>query len=150
MKLVILRYLLDTNVLVYLYDAGNQVKREVAKTLVRRLSDLRSAALPTQALAEFSNVALRKLNPPLDPQFVYTQVAQFETAFPIFPLTPAIVLEALRGVRDHRMSYYDAQIWAAARLAQIPIVLSEDFPSGAMIEGVRFLDPFAPGVAEVL
>ena len=27
-----------------------------------------------------------------------------------------IVLEALRGVRDHQISYYDAQIWASARL----------------------------------
>lgn len=38
----------------------------------------------------------------------------------------------------------DAQIWAAARLAGITIVLTEDFNSGAVIEGVRFVNPFTP------
>lgn len=41
------------------------------------------------------------------------------------------------------MSYYDAQVWAAAKLNQVPVVLSEDFPSGATVEGVTFLDPLA-------
>jgi predicted nucleic acid-binding protein len=63
--------------------------------------------------------------------------------FPVLPLTPAVVLEAVRGVRDHLFSYYDAQIWALARLNQIGAVLSEDFSAGAVIEGVRFIDPFS-------
>ena len=42
-------------------------------------------------------------------------------------LSPMIVLEAVRWVRDHRMAYWDAQVWATARLNQIPTVLSEDF-----------------------
>jgi len=41
------------------------------------------------------------------------------------------------------MSYWDAQIWASARLNQIPLILSEDFDAGAIIEGVRFVNPFA-------
>ena len=54
-----------------------------------------------------------------------------------------LVPDAVRGVGDHRMSYYDAQVWAAAKLNQVPVVLSEDFPSGATVEGVTFLDPLA-------
>jgi predicted nucleic acid-binding protein len=57
-------------------------------------------------------------------------------------VTPQIVLEAVRGVRDHWFSFWDAQIWAAARLNQVPVVSSEDF-TGAVVEGVRFVDPFA-------
>jgi predicted nucleic acid-binding protein len=45
-------------------------------------------------------------------------------------------------VNDYQFSFWDAQIWAAARLNHIPVVLSEDFNSGAVIEGVRFVDPF--------
>jgi len=56
--------------------------------------------------------------------------------------TPLIVLEAARGVRDYQFNYWDAQIWAAARLNQIDTILSEDFNTGAMIEGVRFVNPF--------
>ena len=56
-----------------------------------------------------------------------------------------VVLEAGRGVRDHHLSYYDAQIWAAARLNQVPLVFSEDFQDGRVLEGVRFVNPFTPG-----
>jgi len=41
------------------------------------------------------------------------------------------------------LAYYDAQIWAAARLNQIPVVFSEDFNSGSTLEGVQFVNPFA-------
>jgi len=39
--------------------------------------------------------------------------------------------------------YYDAQIWAIAFLYQIPVVLSEDFNTGAVVKGVEFRNPFA-------
>ena len=48
----------------------------------------------------------------------------------------------MRGVKDHRFGYYDAQIWAIAKLNQVPVVLSEDFASGASVEGVTFSNPF--------
>jgi predicted nucleic acid-binding protein len=59
----------------------------------------------------------------------------------VLPLTPAVVLEAVRGVRDHRLSYFDAQVWAAAKLGQVNIILSEDFNTGATLEGVSFVNP---------
>jgi predicted nucleic acid-binding protein len=62
----------------------------------------------------------------------------------VIDLTPIIVLEAARGVRDHQLSYYDAQIWAAARLNQAPVVFSEDFQHQQTLEGVRFINPFSP------
>lgn len=49
--------------------------------------------------------------------------------------------EVLRGVQEHNFSYYDAQVWAAARLGQVAGILSEDFNTGATIEGVQFVDP---------
>ena len=41
------------------------------------------------------------------------------------------------------MAYYDAQMWAIARLHQIPNLLTEDMDSGAIIDGVMFLNPFS-------
>ena len=58
---------------------------------------------------------------------------------------PLIVLEAARGARDYDMAYYDAQIWASARLNQVATVFSEDFSDGQTLEGVRFVNPFAAG-----
>jgi predicted nucleic acid-binding protein len=56
--------------------------------------------------------------------------------------TKSIVLEAVRGLQRHRLSYWDSLIWATAKLNDVPNVLSEDFNDGALLEGVRFLNPF--------
>jgi predicted nucleic acid-binding protein len=45
---------------------------------------------------------------------------------------------------SHGFSYWDAQLWACARLHHTRLVLSEDFTDGQVIEGVRFVDPFRP------
>ena len=139
-----LRYLLDTNVLVYCFDAGDPARQNRALDVLARVGHRPSAVLPAQALAEFSSVALRKLAPPFSADEVYRQVDFYERTFPVVPLTASVVLEAVRGVRDHGFAYYDAQIWAVAHLNQIPVVLSEDFQTGASIEGVTFMNPFEP------
>lgn len=71
------------------------------------------------------------------------QAQRLVRAWPVHDVTPFIVLEATRGVRDHQLAYWDAQIWATARLNQIPVVFSEDFNSGSVLEGVQFVNPFA-------
>ena len=65
-------------------------------------------------------------------------------AFPVLPLTGPVVLEALRGVGEHMLSYYDAQIWAVARLGQVGVVLSEDFSPGTVLDGVSFTNALEP------
>lgn len=138
------RYLLDSNVLVYALDAREPEKRERARAVIRGVALAGSGALPAQALSEFSNVCLRKLEPPLAPEEAQREVERLSLAFPVLSLTAMVVMEALRGVREHRFSYYDAQVWAVARLGQVPVVLSEDFNPGAVIGGVSFVDPFHP------
>ena len=141
-----IRYLIDTNVLLYPMDARDPWKQSRAEQLLLHLARTESAALSIQALSEFASVALRKLIPPLSPKEASQQLERLIEAFPVFPLTPAVVLEALRGVERHGLSFYDAQVWAVARLQGIPLILSEDFPSGAVLEGVGFLNPFDPAL----
>lgn len=86
-----------------------------------------------------------KLEPPLSADETFRQIELYERAFPVVPLTSAVVLEAVRGVRDHNFAYFDAQIWAVARLNQIRFVLTEDFSTGATVEGVTFLNPLPSG-----
>lgn len=138
------RYLLDTNLLVYTVDRRVPEKRERAVEVVRRAGRSGSAALPAQVLAEFSSACLRKLEPRPEPEAVRAEVDRLLVAFEVFPLTGAVVLEAVRGVRDHMFSYYDAQIWAVARLGQVGAVLSEDFNPGAVLDGISFANPLDP------
>ena len=137
------RYVLDTNVLVYALDRREPEKRDRAREVLRRVG-ASGAVLPAQVLSEFANVCLRKLEPRPDPAAVQREVERLLLAFPVLPLTGPVVLEALRGVREHLLSYYDAQIWAVARLGQVGVVLSEDFNPGAVLDGVSFANPLDP------
>ena len=51
---------------------------------------------------------------------------------------------AMRAVDDHRVAFWDAMIWAVAREAGCRYLLSEDFQHGRTLEGVTFVNPFAP------
>ncbi|MGD2148111.1 MAG: PIN domain-containing protein [Anaerolineae bacterium] len=135
--------LIDTNLLVYVYDLSELNKRRQALEVLQRVRDANSGVLSAQVLSEFYNTVTRKLAPPLPPVKAEAQVQAFARMWPVVPVTAQVVLEAIRGVREYQFSFWDAQIWAAARLSQVSVVLSEDFNSGAVVEGVRFVDPFA-------
>lgn len=94
-------------------------------------------------LAEFFVNVTRKLEPPLRIEEAYERLQNYLLSWEVLDLTGAIVLEAVRGTRSYQMAYWHAQIWASARLNQIPVVFSEDFAHGTVIEGVRFVNPLA-------
>lgn len=133
---------IDTNILVYAHDKRDATKQRRARALLAELARAGTAALPAQALDEFSSVMLRRLRPPAHPAELIREVEWLMRGFAILPLTLQVVVEALRGVRDHGFGFYDAQIWGVARLAQATVLLSEDFPSGEVRDGVRFINPF--------
>jgi predicted nucleic acid-binding protein len=126
-------------------DRREPVKRDRVIEVLRRVAGAGCAALPAQVLSEFANACLRKLEPRPDPAAVRREVERLLLAFPVLPLTGPVVLEALRGVREHLLSYYDAQVWAVARMGQMAVVLSEDFNPGAVLDGVSFTNPSTPG-----
>jgi predicted nucleic acid-binding protein len=135
--------LIDTNLLVYLFDSGSPGKALQARQVLERLELTGSGRLSVQSLAEFLQVTTCELDPPLSRAEALAQVSLFTRMWPVFDLTSLIVLEAARGARDHGLAYYDAQIWAAARLNQVTVVYSEDFSDGQVLEGVRFVNPFS-------
>jgi predicted nucleic acid-binding protein len=137
--------LVDTNLLVYLYDTHSPQKAAQARRVLDRLELTRTGRLSVQNLAEFLHVSTHKLDPPLSRAEALSQVALFIRMLPVFDLTALIVLEAARGARDHGLAFYDAQIWASARLNQVTVVFSEDFNDGQVLEGVTFANPFAEG-----
>ena len=135
--------LIDTNVLVYAHDPRDQTKQDRAIAILAHLAERQGVVLSTQVLAEFFVATTRRLPEPLTADEAQAQVERFLRFFPILDITGAIVLEACRGVRDHGLSFWDAQIWGTARLNGIPLILSEDFSDGRYLEAVRFRNPFA-------
>jgi predicted nucleic acid-binding protein len=139
--------LLDTNVLVYAHDRGEFEKQGRAILLLEQLRSAGVGRLCVQVLAEFFWATTRGKAPLLTVEQAHQQVVDLTQVWRVFDLTTQIVLEAVRGVRDHQLSYWDAQIWAAAKLNQVNLVLSEDFQSNRVIEGVRFVNPLDPSFA---
>src|SRR4030042_5391442 len=101
--------LIDTNLLIYLYDQKQPDKQAQAQRVLEQLELTRSGRLSVQALAEFFSVATRKLSPSLTSAEALDQVTLFTRLWPVFDLTPMIVMAAGRGVRNHKLSYYDTQ-----------------------------------------
>ncbi len=139
--------LIDTNVLVYAYDRGEHVKQNQAILVLEHLQAASAARISVQSLAEFFRATTRGNIPILTIEQAREQVQELARSLPVLNLTPQIVMEATRGVRDLQFPYWDAQIWATAKLNQIPVVFSEDFASGSNREGVGFVNPFAADFA---
>ena len=136
------RIFLDTSLFVYAYDVTALTKSDLALDLVDRIGTARAGILSTQVLSEFFNTVTRKLPVPLSLAEGRKRVEALSRAWTVAPVTDLVVLEAIRGVEQHQLSFWDAQIWAAARLNRAEVLLSEDFQDAALIEGVRIKNPF--------
>ena len=141
------RFFVDTNILVYVYDRRDPDRRDSAIALLRALAHTQAVAVSTQILGEFFWTVTRRIPDPLSPAEAAAVVSRHARTWQVLDLTWATVQEALRGATDHQLSYWDALIWATARLAGIPVVMSEDFQDDREIEGVRFQNPFPQAAA---
>lgn len=136
------RILVDTNILVYAYDHSEPEKQGQALSILERLVTAKTGVISTQVLAEFFVTVTRKIQLPLSAAQAYERIGNYLRSWTVIEVNGWVVLEAVRGVRDYQFSYWDAQIWATAKLSQISVVYSEDFNVGAVIEGVQFINPF--------
>lgn len=115
-----------------------------ALELVDHLVARRAGVISTQVLAEFFSTVTRPTHMLLSIEEAEARLNYYVQFWEVMNLTSDIVLEAVRGVRAYHFSFWDAQIWAAARMRGIQVVFSEDFSSGVTIENVRFENPLVP------
>ena len=134
--------LVDTNVLIYAHDPADPVKQPKAIQVLDHLHTHGIGRLTTQALGEFFAATTRGTRPLLTVAKASEQIDNLALSWILFDITPLVVIEAVRGVRVHKLSYGDAQFWATARLNQTPVIFTENFTVGGALEGVRFVNPF--------
>jgi predicted nucleic acid-binding protein len=137
--------MLDANVLVYAEDAREPSRAATAEQLLSQLIKQGLAVVTPQVLGEYWLTVTRKLVPAMSLDSAEARIHVYRSFMRVLPYDSVIVAEAVRGARAYGFHYYDAQIWAAARLASVDTVFSEDFADGSQIEGVRFVNPFAQG-----
>ena len=136
------RILLDTNVLVYVYDTSAPLKRSLARSTLGALAEAGAGAVSTQVLSEFFSVTTRLT---LNPQEALVELQHQVQVWTVLQVTTEVILAAARAVRDHQLNFWDAQLWAAAKVHGLGTIFSEDFNSGSTLGGVRFVNPFEPG-----
>jgi hypothetical protein len=92
--------LIDTDLLVYAHDRGEFIRQGRAIEVLSQLQAIGSDSLSVQCLAEFYSVAICGCEPMLSVVDPSTQVARLARVWPVIDVTPQIVLEATRGVRE--------------------------------------------------
>lgn len=136
--------LVDTNVLVYAYDRSEPTKQRLALAVLDLLVNTQRGVLTTQVLGELFVTLTRKLTERMTVEQAGERIHHYVLSWPVLDVTRLIVLEAVRGTQLHRLSFWDAQIWATARLNQIPVIFSEDFGADRTLDGIRVVNPFSP------
>ena len=131
---------LDTNVLVYAFDRGDERKRAIAQEILDDGSI--GIVVSAQVLSEFYWVVTRRLTPPLAEDVAHDVVHHLAES-EVVPIDGALVDAAIGLSRRHRLALWDAAILVAANRAGCHEVLSEDLNDGEVVAGVRIRNPFA-------
>ena len=137
----------DTNVLVYAYDAGEPLKQPVACHWLERLWREQAGRTSIQVLSEYYVTLTRKIKPALDPTEAWDHVRDLLTWNPQ-PVDAALLARGREVEARYRLSWWDSLIVAAAQLQDCAILLSEDMQDRAIYGSVTVRNPFVASVSE--
>jgi predicted nucleic acid-binding protein len=130
----------DTNVLVYAFDADAGAKQDKAIEALTELWRTREGRLSTQVLQEFYVSVTRKLASRLSKPAARRAVDLYSSW--CLEINPADIAAAFRIEDEARISFWDALIFAMAHKSGATRVLSEDLNPGQKIAGIRIENPF--------
>jgi predicted nucleic acid-binding protein len=144
---VIDRTFVDTNVLLYHWDASDQLKQRRAIEWLRRLGDEGAGRVSFQVLTEFYVNATQKLRTPVRRADAQIYVRAFFSWKPVH--TDGDLLNAAWREQDrYKLSLWDALIVAAAQRVGCRTLLSEDFQAGQHFGDLTVVNPFATAPPE--
>lgn len=136
------RFFLDTNIIVYSFDASAPKKQTVARELIADALDKGIGIISFQVVQEFLNVALKKFKQPLSA--AQSRIFLDEVLLPLCEVYPDN--EFYRGaltIKDRfGFSWYDSLIVHAAALAGCTTLYSEDLQHGFVLSELTIVNPF--------
>jgi predicted nucleic acid-binding protein len=132
----------DSNILVYAADPAAGERNVRSGDLLARAMRRGICTQTLQSFCEFFNVITRKAG--VDATAAAELVAAWSAAVVVEPARLEDLDAAMRAVRDHGLSFWDAMLWATVRRVGVSILISEDFQDDRSIEGVRIINPFGP------
>ena len=132
--------LIDTNILLYAIstDPSEAPKAAAAQQLLTS----KNWAWSSQVAVEFINVSTSSRRSAPLTLVQAEQWIDLWLAFPLVSVDAHIVKDAIRLAIRFQVSYFDAQILAAARSLQCGVLYSEDLNHGQDYDGVIVNNPF--------
>ena len=125
---------LDSNVILYLLSS-NEHKADIAEKLLNQKPNI-----SVQVLNEITSVCHRKIKMPWDE--IHELLAAVKANCTIVPLTVDTHAQAVQIAQQHRLSFYDSQIVAAAVVSGARTLMSEDMQNGMVMHGLSIKNPF--------
>ena len=138
------RFSLDTDILVCPVDRDAGERHERSREIVGRAAQ-RDCVLTVQALAEFFHATTRKNL--LEPARASAFVRDWLDVFHVTSADDTALVDAMEAAEEHRLSFWDAVLWATARQVGCSAILSEDMQDGRRLSGVEIINPFAADAA---
>jgi predicted nucleic acid-binding protein len=135
----------DTNILIYADDAPSPEKQSRAIRLITEDQRRGTAVISLQVMQEYFAAVTRKLG--VDSELAQRKV-QLLAAGRVVRLIEGDVIAAIELHRLTRVSFWDALIIHAARLAGAVVLYSEDLQHGAVLGGVPIVNPFRERASE--
>ncbi len=129
----------DTNVLIYALDEADRKKHEAARLWRTELWKSRRGRISYQVLQEFYVKVTQKWPASREP--ARAEVRDLLAWQPVS--ADAALLERAWRIQDrYRLSFWDALIVAAAKVASCRYLLTEDLQADQEIDGVIVINPF--------
>lgn len=132
---------IDTNVLVYAYDADADDKNKKAGVVLRNCWETESGVLSIQVLQEFYVTVTRKLSKAVSKQAAREVIQTYE-AWPVYRPTVEDIIAASELEEQHSLSFWDALIVIAAQKSGASTLVSEDLQDGRQIGPLKITNPF--------
>lgn len=137
--------LVDTNILVYVFDPRFPERQRRAAEILRQGLCQDTLRLPHQAVVEFVAAVSRPLRdgpPLLAAHEARREAEELLDQFPVLFPTPGLVRLALRGAAAYQLGWFDAHLWAYAEYYGVQELWSEDFQHDRLYGTVRVINPF--------
>ena len=131
----------DTNLFVYSLDTSEPEKQERAREWLERLWDSGDGRVSVQVLQELYSTLTRRLDHSLDPEEARKMVKGLFAWNPI-PVNHRTIEGAWSLQDRYSLSWWDALIVSAARIAGCERLLTEDLSDRQDLDGVVVMNPF--------
>lgn len=129
----------DTNVLLYMFDRRDPIKRRMAAEAFRKHFHGKTLVISTQVIQEFYFAATRKLSlPHKRAKDLIADLCDLR----VVTVDNACILRAADLTPRYQVSFWDGLILAAAETADARILLTEDFSHGQVYGRIRAVNPF--------